>query len=406
MDAGLPPGIIAELEGLITSRYVNTAGYVVLLYDHLLTFPDEVEYIWSAPNTLAKVLFLIMRYTIPLFLTGEAISAFAPYYPSRTHACSKNVFLSAKRVDHHRDDRYISNVPLPSVVPTLHFADAKSGIQLRAQTYGGWVTIVISNFLVLLRIGATLPRGHRLIVWGLAFFAVMQVASLGVTSWVVFDNMWPAFFFDETIGLCSFSFKPNVVGLWIPGLIFELVVFVTVCWNELDRPRALATDSDSREITRVLFRDGVVYFVILFGLRVANTILALAAPLSIIFVAVYFIWSATTVTTSRLIINSRREVGRAERRRASLQALRFSTGTNVNPWTAPYLDPNHDPDDQFGVYMHDREREAERSEHAEAEREAEWQVHAQEVGTREGKKERERRKKSYARWSKGGSFWV
>ncbi|KAJ7660111.1 hypothetical protein DFH06DRAFT_1401396, partial [Mycena polygramma] len=360
MDAGLPPGILAELEGLITSRYVNAAGYVVLLYDHLLTFPDEVEYIWSAPNTLAKVLFLIMRYTIPLFLTGEALTR--------------------------------------SGLTTIEMTDT---------TYGGWVTIVISNFLVLLRIGATLPRGHRLIVWGLAFFTAMQLASFGVTSWVIFDNMWSAFFFDKTIGLCSFSFKPNVVGLWIPGLIFELVVFVTVCWNELDRPRALATDSDSHEITRVLFRDGVVYFVILFGLRVANTILALAAPLSIIFVAVYFIWSATTVTTSRLIINARREVGRAERRRASLQALRFSgTGTNVNPWTAPYPDPNHDPDDQFGLYMHDREREAERSEHAEAEREAEWQVHAREEGTREGKRERERRKKSYARWSKGGSFWV
>jgi hypothetical protein len=47
---------------------------VVLLYDHLLTLDDEVKYVWSAPGTIAKVLFLTLRYMVPLFLTGQTIS--------------------------------------------------------------------------------------------------------------------------------------------------------------------------------------------------------------------------------------------------------------------------------------------------------------------------------------------
>jgi hypothetical protein len=36
-----------------------------------------------------------------------------------------------------------------------------------------------------MRIWTTLPRGHRLVVWSLWFFIVIQLTNLGVTSWVV-----------------------------------------------------------------------------------------------------------------------------------------------------------------------------------------------------------------------------
>jgi hypothetical protein len=98
MDAGLLQSIVVALENVLTTRYLSgelppflldiqlvclatdnllplpAAGYVVLLYDHLLTLDDEVKYVWSAPGTIAKVLFLTLRYMVPLFLTGETIS--------------------------------------------------------------------------------------------------------------------------------------------------------------------------------------------------------------------------------------------------------------------------------------------------------------------------------------------
>ncbi|KAJ6464360.1 hypothetical protein C8R45DRAFT_1023812 [Mycena sanguinolenta] len=275
MDAELLHSIVVGLQNVVTSRYVSVAGYVVLLYDHLLTLDDEVEYIWRANNTVAKILFLILRYLVPLFLTGEAITRSG-----------------------------LAVVPMSDVV-------RRSYGFIHPSVYAGLVSIAISNFLVLLRIWTTLPRGHLLVVRSLWFFIVMQLVGLAVTTWVI-TNMIPVLYFDASVGFCSFSSKPKVAGLWIPGLIFEVVVFVTVCWNALDRPRALGTDSEAH-ITRMLFRDGITYFIV--SLRIANTVLAFVAPVSLIFVVVYFIWATTTVTTSRLIINSRREGGEAKGRR-------------------------------------------------------------------------------------------
>ncbi|KAJ7677055.1 hypothetical protein DFH06DRAFT_1429128 [Mycena polygramma] len=280
---------IVSLQNVFTTRYVSAAGVVVLLYDHLLTFDDEVEYIWKAPASLEKTLFLLLRYIVPLFVTAQTVTR--------------------------------------SGLSVITMSDYVCKVWTSFSTYAGWFSILISNLLVLQRIWATLPRGHPLISWSLAFFVVMQLAGLGVTTWIVI-NMIPVLVFEPNVHLCTFSTKPSVFGLWVPGLVFEVVIFITVCWNTLDRPRALGPESDSH-ITRMLFRDGVVYFVILTGalnfpfpdfgisdmhlvLRVANTLIAVLAPISLLFVILFFIWAATTVTTTRLIINSRREIGRVE----------------------------------------------------------------------------------------------
>ncbi|KAJ6502759.1 hypothetical protein C8R47DRAFT_1106705, partial [Mycena vitilis] len=263
---------IVALQNVFTTRYVSAAGLVVLLYDHLVTFDDEVEYIWKASAGLEKTLFLLLRYIVPLFVTAQTVTR--------------------------------------SGLSVITMSDHVCKVWMSFSTFAGWLSILISNLLVLQRIWTTLPRGHPLISWSLAFFVVMQLAGLGVTTWIVM-NMIPVLVFEPNVHLCTFSTKPSVFGLWVPGLVFEVVIFITVCWNTLDRPRALGPESDSH-ITRMLLRDGLIYFVILTVLRVANTLIAVLAPISLLFVILFFIWAATTVTTTRLIINSRREIGRVE----------------------------------------------------------------------------------------------
>ncbi|TFK35106.1 hypothetical protein BDQ12DRAFT_635344, partial [Crucibulum laeve] len=51
---------------LNAGKYFQLAGFVMLLYDHILTFSDEVERIWKQKITGASVLFLINRYVTPL----------------------------------------------------------------------------------------------------------------------------------------------------------------------------------------------------------------------------------------------------------------------------------------------------------------------------------------------------
>ena len=53
---------------------VTAAGTVVLLYDHIMTLPDEYRFVWKAKASFAKYAFLLNRYIVPcvmlIVLTG------------------------------------------------------------------------------------------------------------------------------------------------------------------------------------------------------------------------------------------------------------------------------------------------------------------------------------------------
>ncbi|TFK33632.1 hypothetical protein BDQ12DRAFT_766263 [Crucibulum laeve] len=51
---------------LRAAKYFQIASFVMLLYDHALTFSEEVERVWKQRITGASVLFLINRYATPL----------------------------------------------------------------------------------------------------------------------------------------------------------------------------------------------------------------------------------------------------------------------------------------------------------------------------------------------------
>ncbi|KAJ7786382.1 hypothetical protein B0H16DRAFT_1490252 [Mycena metata] len=245
-----PSAMAEELKALITALEDIQISRYVLLYDHLLTLPDEVEFVWPAKNTGPKVLFLVFRYMVPCFI--------------------------------------VVNTTLFSGVSHLNMSTAVGWLGF--SVYLGCFCILVSNFLVLLRIYTLIPRRHKLVAWTFCFWIVVQVASLAVATWTVV-GMIPLIFSSN--GSCVFSARPNVSGLWVVGLAFEVVIFGVICWNAA-RSRSTSNDSD---VATMLFRD---------VLRVANTVIAVVAPLPLLFVGVFFIWAAATLTTSRLIINSRK----------------------------------------------------------------------------------------------------
>lgn len=309
---------IDALQSVVTARYLSGAGFVVLLYDHALTLADEVQYIWSAPSTLAKILFLLLRYMVPLFMLMETITRSGVSYVAMSDNACKGITAFA--------------------------------------TYAGWLSIAISNFLVLLRIWTLLPRGHRLIAWSLIFFAAIQAVSLGLTT-VVVAKMAALMAFEPHTGLCVLSTLPRntgfwVAGIWAIGLFFEIVVFAAVCWHVLARPRPRAAAGDA-VVRRLLFRDGVIYFLVLFALRVTNTVLAITSPISSLYVIVFFIWCMTTLTTSRLIINARRAAAHRRCRALALRSLTSHADADAD------ADEREDCTDSTGGCT-DRERERER----------------------------------------------
>ncbi|KIJ67310.1 hypothetical protein HYDPIDRAFT_25778 [Hydnomerulius pinastri MD-312] len=181
----------------------------------------------------------------------------------------------------------------------------------------GMLSIATSNFLVLLRLWVLWDRTPKLMLWTLALFIITQITALGLTGYVVY-SMIPTLIFEADLHVCILTEKPKFVLLWSPGIAFEAMIFVTTFWNAFDRPRP-----QDAQMAKILYRDGSVYFLGLFGkydplylpmtlfmsslaLRVVNLVLSIVAPLSLIFLGVFFIWSISNITLARLILNLRR----------------------------------------------------------------------------------------------------
>jgi len=68
-SAGMDPHMLWWVGG-------TAAGTVVLLYDHIITLPDEYRFVWKANSSFAKYAFLLNRYVVPsvmlLVLSGTS----------------------------------------------------------------------------------------------------------------------------------------------------------------------------------------------------------------------------------------------------------------------------------------------------------------------------------------------
>ncbi|TFK51268.1 hypothetical protein OE88DRAFT_1659145 [Heliocybe sulcata] len=226
---------------ITATRYLSAAGLVIMLYDHLLTLDDEVEYVWKAKWSLPKTLFLVLRYMVP--------SAMIMY----TYELSG--------------------------IGEIHLSDTFCRGWFGSGLYLGIFSVSIGNFIVLLRLWVIWDRNIRLLLVTLSVFIATQIMTLAATTYMVVHWI-PEVIFVEELHMCGMVAKPPLVMLWAPGLFFEVMVFVLASWNALSRP------SIACPVARSVYRDGLGYFVLLATLRVLNLILSVVAPLSLMFLGI------------------------------------------------------------------------------------------------------------------------
>jgi len=179
--------------------------------------------------------------------------------------------------------------------------------------------MAISNFFILLRFWVLWGRNTRLMYWTGAAYAVTQIASFTNAS-VIVAKMQSFIVYDSKFYTCALTTKGgfNVASLWLPGLAFEWLILGVALWNAINLP----TKNSSR-ISKVLYDQGkeMIFFLVLFALRVLNLILGIVAPVSLIFLGMLFIWCASTMTTSHFILNLRKMS--EDRRRENNAGIEF-----------------------------------------------------------------------------------
>ena len=70
--------IATLLQDLRIFQFLEAASLTILLYDYVLSFSDELRYIWRAKWNPGKWLYLAIRYIATIEITVTTVNSLAP----------------------------------------------------------------------------------------------------------------------------------------------------------------------------------------------------------------------------------------------------------------------------------------------------------------------------------------
>ncbi|KAI0330632.1 hypothetical protein GY45DRAFT_725811 [Cubamyces sp. BRFM 1775] len=237
-------------------RVMTLVGFTALLYDHFVTFIDEVNLIWGAKKGVVSIIFILNRYCIPVVLALDIYETFGD-------AASSITFCKVWTVV----QGYVTIVSYISI-----------------HTIVAWRLYAIFNGKAWV--------ARLLWVGGFLYFAIS--AGLTTASLIpTIANLRP--YHHACVG----NAPSYIWSIWLPSVFFETLLFgLTI--------KAMVYQGQRHSLTSLsllLYRDGMLYFVAvtlcsLFSLMVW----ALAGP-DLLGLARYFALAMVNIAGSRLVLN-------------------------------------------------------------------------------------------------------
>ncbi|KAF8528604.1 hypothetical protein JB92DRAFT_2863440 [Gautieria morchelliformis] len=160
----------------------------------------------------------------------------------------------------------------------------------------------IADALVMLRVSVRWGR-QRLILGILLFSFFSTFSAAAISLVIVATKLVASTEVVPSVSICLFPFDSRhqiMVGIWVPGMVFDSLVLSLAGWNAYARPR-----TEQTAFTVALYRDGVVVFLILAGLRSVSLFFSLFGS-QLYLMGLCVSWPMSTITLSRFIFRVRR----------------------------------------------------------------------------------------------------
>ncbi|KDQ60217.1 hypothetical protein JAAARDRAFT_32592 [Jaapia argillacea MUCL 33604] len=255
---------LAGLVGHINlTRSCQLAAALIVVYDHVTTFDQEVELIWRRRWSISKILFLMIRY----FGNAVIIAVFGIFFSEASTAeISKGLLI----------------------------------FQGAASTLIVWLVQILMQF----RIYALYDRSRLISILLLSCFFIQAVV---IAVFLVFDfrelevTATPA----PAIKFCTIARAPSFLyGLWIPIMTFESILFALALYKSACRFRSTVPDGwTGVSLLDVMIRDSVLYFFVTFAAYLMNAVVWFALPPEWIEITEAFSISLTCIMGCHLLLN-------------------------------------------------------------------------------------------------------
>lgn len=245
----------------LRTDFVGFASFAVLVWDHLISLEDEVQYVWKGKKGPIVYLFFLNRYFTPL---AFIINLYAYLSPSWTI---------------ERCERFIKYEGT-----TVAFA------------------VEVVGLMMSLRIRALYPH-QPFIAYFLWFLLTVET---GLNAWLISGGRAVPHNPDSGVHSCSFIFDPKysaaaTSSAWFPLLYDSIVLLLTLyrTWPSIRRREA-------GFIMNRLFEDGLLYYSVIFSVTLVLTIMIIAAPPGLQNITAQLEQLITVAMMSRITLNLRK----------------------------------------------------------------------------------------------------
>ncbi|GBE84248.1 hypothetical protein SCP_0602260 [Sparassis crispa] len=259
---------LTELTGALHDiriiRYSELASSMIIVYDHLITFNDELELIWNSSLSLGKCLFLVNRYYA---LVSVFFNNYALFSPSITDSVS------------------------------LHW--------YKWQGWTGVVTFVLAEMILQLRLYALYFFSKKVLIIMASTCIIATAFSAVVMGWVLSgisasSDAIPGIKFCVATGVSHHFWT-----FWVPMLVSESVLCVLALYRGFENYYGGTLFRTGKRLVEVLIRDSVFYFVVMFATYLVNAIVFIVGTSNEVEVPIGFAVALSCVLGNRLCLNVR-----------------------------------------------------------------------------------------------------
>ncbi|KAG1867394.1 hypothetical protein F4604DRAFT_1777326 [Suillus subluteus] len=251
----------SDVQQILLCTYAVLAGNSILIYDHVMTLPEEIALIWRRPKALFAMLFLLNRY---LALFGIICSMVMQPFLVSDETCSKYTIYR----------------------------------QLEIFFQGIIICIIMA-----MRIYALYGCSQRVLTW----MTITIIALVGIACAVTFAQVSG----DAAIlpGVGCYEVYPTEtaarIGLaWVALFVFDLLIFVLTVYKIcMTRGLPRLSLTTRRNVIDVMFQDGVMYFATMALINIPNILTYYSSSVAIRGSLCNFTSCLSVTLISRLVLN-------------------------------------------------------------------------------------------------------
>ncbi|KAA1472314.1 hypothetical protein DENSPDRAFT_173871 [Dentipellis sp. KUC8613] len=218
---------------LYVVKYMQVACLALLTYDTMLTFEQEVEFIWSRKLNAPQILYFVSRYSPYIDITLDVYN-------------------------------YIAMHPDPDVCWTT------DGISSVFYSIG----IALSEIILMIRTSALYDRSSKF----LYAFGTIWIVGTSVALWAISEYVKSMDFEPQpnpAVPGCNLAHASSIIFVCFAVLlIVESIIVCCTIWKGI----MLIREARTSNLLRIFYTDSVMYYLAIFPFTVGNVVIALTAP--------------------------------------------------------------------------------------------------------------------------------